>query len=151
MRGCWPALRTLPSGPTIPSFGGGSHGAANTPGGFHSFEHRWALAEAFQFHLAIGKARVESRIHWLARQLKSGLAGIGHVTLKTPLADSISAGIVCFTVDGMSPSAVVTALRRKRVIATTTPYSPSYARLAPGMVNTPGEVNRVLDAVRALR
>ena len=139
------------AGPTVPSFGGGSYGAANTPGGFHSFEHRWALAEAFQFHLAIGKGRVESRIHWLARQLKSGLAGIGHVTLKTPLADSISAGIVCFTVDGMSPSAVVAALRRKRVIATTTPYSPSYARLAPGMVNTPGEVNRVLDAIRSLR
>jgi hypothetical protein len=24
--------------------------AAMTPGGFHSFEHRWALAEAFRFH-----------------------------------------------------------------------------------------------------
>ena len=139
------------AGPTIPSFGGGSHGANNTPGGFHSFEHRWALAEAFQFHLAIGKAVAESRIHWLTRQLKSGLAEIPYVTLKTPLADSISAGIVCFTVTGMSPTAVVTALRRKRVIATTTPYSPSYARLAPGLVNTPDEVVRVLEAVRSLR
>ena len=125
------------AGPTIPSFGGGSNGAANTPGGFHSFEHRWALSEAFRFHQSIGKAQVEARIHSLARQLKKGLAGIGHVTLKTPLSDALSAGIICFTVDGMSPSAVIAALRRRRVIATVTPYSPSYARLAPGIVNTP--------------
>jgi selenocysteine lyase/cysteine desulfurase len=139
------------AGPTIPSFGGGGYGAVNTPGGFHSFEHRWALAEAFRFHQSIGKAKVEARIRSLARQLKKGLAGIGHVTLKTPLSDSLSAGIVCFTVDGMSPSAVIAALRRRRVIATVTPYSPSYARLAPGIVNTPGEVDLVLDAVRSLR
>ena len=30
-----------------------------TPGGYHSFEHRWALGEAFRFHLAIGKQRVD--------------------------------------------------------------------------------------------
>jgi selenocysteine lyase/cysteine desulfurase len=139
------------TGPTIPAFGGGSYGAANTPGGFHSFEHRWALAEAFRFHQSIGKAKVEARIHSLARRLKKGLAAIEHVTLKTPLSDSLSAGIVCFTVDGLSPTAVVAALRRKHVIATVTPYSPSYARLAPGLVNTPAEVDRVLDAIRSLR
>ena len=138
------------AGPTIPSFGGGSYGAVNTPGGFHSFEHRWALSEAFRFHQSIGKAKVEARIHSLARRLKKGLAGLGHVTLKTPLADSLSAGIVCFTVDGMSPSAVVAALRQRSVIATVTPYSPSYARLAPGLVNTPDEVDQVLEAVRSL-
>jgi isopenicillin-N epimerase len=138
------------AGPTIPAFGGGSHGANNTPGGFHSFEHRWALGEAFRFHLSIGKAKIETRIHSLARRLKKGLAKIDHVTLKTPLSDSLSAGIVCFTVDGMSPSAVVTALRKRRIIATVTPYSPSYARLAPGIVNTPAEVDIVLDAIRAL-
>jgi isopenicillin-N epimerase len=31
-----------------------------TPGGFHSFEHRWALDEAFTFHQAVGKAHVRS-------------------------------------------------------------------------------------------
>jgi selenocysteine lyase/cysteine desulfurase len=139
------------AGPTIPAFGGGSYGATNTPGGFHSFEHRWALGEAFRFHLSIGKAKVEARIHQLGRRLKKGLAKIDNVTLKTPLSDSLSAGIICFTVDGMSPSAVVTALRKRRIIATVTPYSPSYARLAPGIVNTPAEVDRVLEAIRALR
>jgi selenocysteine lyase/cysteine desulfurase len=139
------------AGPTIPSFSGGGYGRTNTPGGFHSFEHRWALAEAFRFHLAIGKAEIEARIHALAIQLKSGLAGMEHVTLKTPLADSLSAGIVCFMVDGMSASGVVAALRQRRIIATVTPYSPSYARLAPGLVNTPSEVDKVLTAIQSLK
>jgi hypothetical protein len=32
-----------------------------------------------------------------------------------------------------------------------TPYTPSHPRLAPGLLNTPGEVDRVLSAIRALR
>ena len=65
---------------TIPSFDDGSTYAAwrdgrppaatrartMSPGGYHSFEHRWALREAFAFHRAIGEARVETRIHALA-------------------------------------------------------------------------------------
>ena len=45
-------------------------GAIMTPGGFHSFEHRWAVGEAFRFHQAIGKARIAERIHALNDQLK---------------------------------------------------------------------------------
>jgi selenocysteine lyase/cysteine desulfurase len=137
---------------TIPSFSGeGTPGAAMTPGGFHSFEHRWALAEAFRFHQRIGKARVEARIHALARRLKAGLAAMGHVTLHTPQADALSAGIVCFEVDRLSPDAVVAALARRRIVATVTPYSPPYARLAPAVFNTPAEIDRALGAVRAQR
>jgi selenocysteine lyase/cysteine desulfurase len=137
---------------TIPSFSGeGTPGAAMTPGGFHSFEHRWALAEAFRFHQRIGKARVEARIHALARRLKAGLAAMGHVTLHTPQADALSAGIVCFEVERLSPDAVVAALARRRIVATVTPYSPPYARLAPAVFNTPAEIDRALAAVRALR
>ena len=137
-------------GATIPSFTGGGPGAYMTPGGFHSFEHRWALAEAFRFHLRIGKARIARRIHELNRQLKGGLAGMRHVTLKTPLADELSAGLVCFHVGGLSNSAVLQQLRRHKIIGTVTPYSPSYVRLAPGLLNTPAEVTRALTAIRAL-
>jgi isopenicillin-N epimerase len=142
----WPAVR-----PTIPAFSGGSPARAFTPGGFHSFEHRWALAEAFRFHGRIGKARVRARIHELNRRLKQGLAAMSHVTLLTPRSDALSAGITVFSVDRLSPGAVVAALARRRIVATETPYSPSHARLAPGLLNTPGEVDRVLAAVRALR
>lgn len=137
---------------TIPSFSGtATPGAEMTPGGFHSFEHRWALAEAFRFHMRIGKRRVEARIHALNRRLKAGLASMSHVTLVTPRSDALSAGLVCFAVDRLSPDAVVAALRRRRVIATVTPYNPPYARLAPGLLNTPGDVDRALRVIRALR
>jgi isopenicillin-N epimerase len=139
-------------GPTIPSFSGtATPAAALTPGGFHSFEHRWALSEAFRLHLRIGKRRVERRIHTLNRRLKAGLAAMSHVTLVTPQSDALSAGLVCFSVDRMSPGAVVEALRRRRIIATVTPYDPPYARLAPGLLNTPVDVERVLRAIRSLR
>jgi selenocysteine lyase/cysteine desulfurase len=137
--------------PTIPAFSGGSPARTFTPGGFHSFEHRWALSEAFRFHGRIGKARVAARIHGLNRRLKEGLAAMPHVRLLTPRSEALSAGIVVFSVDGLSPRAVVAALARRRIVATVTPYSPSYPRLAPGLLNTPGEVDRVLAAVRALR
>ena len=143
----WPAAN-----PTIPSFtGGASPGSVNTPGGFHSFEHRWALADAFAFIRRIGKGRIAARIHTLNRQLKDELARMSHVTLYTPRSSGLSAGLVCFDVDGMSPDTVVRRLRERGIVATTTPYSPSYARVGPGMLNTPAEIRRLVAALRALR
>ena len=142
----WPAAV-----PTIPSFGGAATpGAAHTPGGYHSFEHRWALAEAFRFHRRIGKARVQARVHALAGQLKDGLAGLPDVALITPRSPVLSSGLVCFQVAGAEPGTVVSRLRARRIVATQTPYNPSYARLGPGIFNTPAEVARALSAVRAL-
>jgi isopenicillin-N epimerase len=145
--GSWPFVTH-----TIPSFGGAGRGpgAANTPGGFHSFEHRWALAEAFAFHRSIGKGRVEARIHALARRLKTRLAAVPRVRVYTPASDALSAGIVCFEVAGMSPGVVVERLDARRIVATLTPYIPTYARLAPGLLNTPADVDRAVAAVRAI-
>jgi isopenicillin-N epimerase len=138
--------------PTIPSFTDvGTPGSASTPGGFHSFEHRWALAAAFAFQRWIGKGRVESRTHLLNSRLKTGLARMPHVRLYTPRAETLSAGIVCFDVRGLTPPQVVERLRARRIIATVTPYVPSYARLSPSVLNTPGEIDRTLGAVRSLR
>ena len=143
----WPHVRH-----TIPSFGNtGTPGGAHTPGGFHSFEHRWALAQAFAFQRQLGKGRVEARVHALARRLKAGLAAMSHVRLYTPRSDELSAGVVCFDVGPMSPTAVVDALAARRVVATVTPYSPPYARLAPAVFNSAADVDRALAAIRGLR
>jgi selenocysteine lyase/cysteine desulfurase len=137
--------------PTIPSFSGSStFGAIMTPGGFHSFEHRWALGAAFRFHERIGKARVEARIHALAGRFKEGLAAIPGVRVITPRSDAVSAGLICFEVAGLSPGAVGARLREKRIVATETPYNPSYARVGPGILNSRAEVDRALAAIRAL-
>jgi isopenicillin-N epimerase len=122
-----------------------------TPGGFHSFEHRWALAEAFEFHQAIGKARVEGRVHELNRQLREGLAAMPHVTLHTPSSDELTAGIVCFEVRGTPAAGVVRHFARRRIIASVTPFDVAYARLAPGLLNTLEEIERCLSVVAELR
>lgn len=121
-----------------------------TPGGFHSFEHRWALAEAFEFHMAIGKAKVEKRIHDLNTQMKEGLRKISGVTVHTPMSETISSGIICFSVSGYSPYGVVQALANKRIIATESPYAISYARVTPGILNTPQEVDKTIAAVASM-
>ena len=154
----WPMLR-----PSIPHFGQEGYGAwlqgrpappttANmmSPGGFHAFEHRWALPAAFAFHRRIGKARVADRIHALNRQCKEGLQGMRHVTLHTPVDDAISAGLVCFEVAGMTPAAVVERLRERKIVASITPYATRYARVAPSLLNSEADVEAVLREIRAL-
>jgi selenocysteine lyase/cysteine desulfurase len=149
--------------PTVPAFEMGPYlawgegkdpGATEarwmSPGGFHAYEHMWALPAAFAFHREIGRARVAARIHELNARLKDGLAGMRHVTLHTPREAAMSAGLVAFEVAGMTPEEVVKRLREKRIIASTSPYFPPFARLCGSLLNTPEEVDGVLAAVAAL-
>ncbi len=122
-----------------------------TPGGFHSFEHRWALDEAFTFHQAIGKSKVTQRIYELNQQLKQGLAAMPHVTLHTPMSQDLSAGIVCFEVAGMAPRQVVEKLRQRDIVGSVTPYATKYVRLAPSLINSPKEIETTLEEIRTLR
>jgi selenocysteine lyase/cysteine desulfurase len=121
-----------------------------SPGGFKPFEHQWAMAEAFEFHQGFGKAKIAARTHELSRQLKEGLAAVPRVKLYTPMSDELSAGIVCFDIEGMSPREVVGQLREKGIVATTTPYAPSYARFTPSIRNSPAEIETVLGEIRVM-
>lgn len=148
--------------PAIPSFddpesygawlsGGVPTGAPDgerlTPGGFHSFEHRWALTEAFRFHEAIGRSRVEARIRTLVSRLQAGLVDVPGVVPRTPVGRSVSAGLVCFDVEGRDPADVVARLAARRIIASVTPYARRHVRLGPGIVNTPGDIDQTVRAV----
>jgi selenocysteine lyase/cysteine desulfurase len=152
--------------PTIPSFDGRAYfawmenreptdtppGPLMTPGGFHSFEHRWALTEAFAFHDELGsRLAVSGTTHTLASRLKEGLSDTAGVTVKTPLAQELSAGLVCTEVASMPPPEVVDRLREEyRVIASVTPYATAYVRFGPSVANTEEDVDRALEAVAAL-
>ncbi|HEU4686249.1 MAG TPA: aminotransferase class V-fold PLP-dependent enzyme [Nitrospira sp.] len=122
-----------------------------TPGGFHSFEHRWALDEAFKFHQAIGKTRATERINALNQQLKQGLAKMDHVALRTPMSQELSAGIVCFEIQGMPPHVAVERLRQRGIAGSVTPYATQYVRLAPSLLNSPAEIDRTLKEIASLR
>ena len=95
----------------IPTFSGPGRGARLSPGGYHDFEHRWALSEAFAFHERIGRDRVVARTVEQATALKEGLAGIDGITVVTPADPEVSAGIVCVDVRGMLPANAVMELR----------------------------------------
>jgi selenocysteine lyase/cysteine desulfurase len=101
-------------------------------------------------HRQIGRARVAGRIRELNTQCKAGLADNPRVKLHTPMSGNLSAGLVAFEVAGLTPEAVVHKLLAKGIIASTSPYAVSYARLAPSLVNTPQEVDRAVQAVREI-
>jgi selenocysteine lyase/cysteine desulfurase len=122
-----------------------------SPGGFFAYEHQWAATEAFAFHERIGRARITARIAELNSRIKTGLATMPRVTLHTPMAAALSAGINCFEVRGVAPEEVVRRLLDRRIVASSSPYRVTYARLSAGIMNTPEEVDRALQAVAALR
>jgi selenocysteine lyase/cysteine desulfurase len=137
--------------PTIPPFGmGGGPATLYTPGGFHSFEHRWAATEGFRMHLALGKRRIHERLNAMNRLVREGLSKMPHVDLHTPMSDDLSAGITCFDVKGKTPKDVVAHLESRNVIGSVSPYTPSCARLAVSLWNTEAEVEAALKAVREM-
>ena len=128
-------------------------GALMTPGGFHSFEHRWALPEAIELHTELGgRAEVARRTRALATALKDGLTETAAVRLKTPRDESLSAGLVCCEIAGADPGEVVDQLRKRhRVVASVTPYRTRYVRLGPSVANTAGDVDTALEAIARVR
>ena len=121
-----------------------------SPGGFKAFEHQWAMAEAFEFHQRIGRKRIADRIAALNTQCKEGLAKIPKVKLLTPKDPELSAGLIAFEVEGQSASETVHKLHARKVVASTSPYKISKARLAPSLVNDEREVEAALRAVREI-
>jgi selenocysteine lyase/cysteine desulfurase len=149
--------------PTIPTFDGRAYlawiegrppidtppGPLMTPGGFHSFEHRWALVEAFGFHDDLGgRAKVAETTHALAARLKQGLAEIGGVTVKTPMDEVLSAGLVCADVAAAPAPEVVDRLREEhRIVASVTPYATQYLRFGPSIANSEEDVDQAIEAL----
>lgn len=125
-------------------------GQLGTPGGFHTFEHRWALAEAFRFHLDIGKDRIRQWTADQATQLKEGLAALDGVRVATPMDPAVSSGIVCLAFDSLDPFETVLTLREGGFSVGLTPYRTGYVRFGPSIVTTPEQVDELVAAVAAL-
>jgi selenocysteine lyase/cysteine desulfurase len=138
--------------PVIPSFSGeDAPGRLATPGGYHSFEHRWAVKEAFEFHTAIGRPRIAARIREQATRLKDGLSAIRELRLITPRDPNLSAGLVMCALPNLQPADAVRRLRDEhKIIASATPYAESFLRFGPGIVTTPEQVDQAVKAVEAL-
>jgi selenocysteine lyase/cysteine desulfurase len=125
-------------------------GQLATPGGFHSFEHRWALGEAFKFHLMIGRERIARRTKLQAKYLREGLSQIDGVQLLTPMDGNLSSGIVSIRMTRRDPFEVVELLRNRNIVASVGPHAPRPVRFGPSIVTTPVEGDELLDSIAAL-
>jgi len=123
-------------------------GAAATPGGYKAFEQRWALADAFRFHQALGRGRVAERTRVQATQLKEGLAELPGVRVVTPMDPELSSGIVCLAIDGAAIFELPAVLRERHgLIASVTPYSLPHLRLGPSIITSPDDVEAAIRAI----
>lgn len=120
---------------------------ALTPGGFHAYEHRWAISDAIEFAESIGQLAIEARILELAYELKTLLMQIPCVEVITPTDGRISAGIICFNINGMTPEETFKELRKRNIVASVSPYRIRYARFTPSYFNTKDELNRAAEAI----
>jgi selenocysteine lyase/cysteine desulfurase len=66
------------------------------------------------------------------------------------MSEALSAGLVCFEVQGVPATEVIKRLHARRIIASVTPYATEYARFSPGILNTPEELEAALREVRAI-
>lgn len=132
--------------PSVPTFSEAtSFATIMTPGGYHAFEHRWAVDEAFKLHLQLGKAEVQARIHQLNSYLKQRLREQANIELVTPLDPQFSAGFTFFRVKGQDSDAVATYLMQNRVICDAVSRDVGQViRTAPGLLNNEAEVDRFM-------
>ncbi len=122
----------------------------HSPGGFHAYEHRWALDRAFNFALEIGRDRIHQRTTQLSTRLKEGIRQMDKVHLFTPMDPALSAGINAFRIGKQSAGESVRAFYDHKIVASASPYTISYARLTPCVINTEDEVDRSLEAMRKI-
>ncbi|WP_137821492.1 pyoverdine-tailoring periplasmic protein PvdN [Pseudomonas sp. D(2018)] len=132
--------------PSVPTFTEGKNfGTLFTPGGYHAFEHRLALGEAFKLHLQLGKADVQARIHQLNSHLKQRLLEYPKVQLVTPASPDFSAGFTFFRVQGRDCDSVANHLMKNRVIADAVERDVGpVVRLAPSLLNNEAEIGQVM-------
>jgi len=132
--------------PIIPTFSEATaFSTTMTPGGYHAFEHRWALDEAFKLHLQLGKADVEARIHALNSYLKQHLQQRSQIELVTPLSPALSAGFTFFRVKGKDSDKIAAHLMANRVIADAVHRDVGpVIRTAPGLLNDEAQIDRLL-------
>ena len=132
--------------PIIPTFSEATaFSTTMTPGGYHSFEHRWALNEAFKLHLQWGKADVQARIHALNSHMKKRLQAHPQIKLVTPVSPELSSGFSFFRVKGKSSDKIAAWLMQNRVIADAVERDVGpVIRTAPGLLNTEAEVDRFI-------
>ncbi|MFK3774292.1 aminotransferase class V-fold PLP-dependent enzyme [Pseudomonas sp. NPDC089406] len=120
-------------------------GTIMTPGGYHAFEHRWALGKAFELHLSLGKADVQARIHQLNDYLKERLGEHRAIELVTPRSREFSAGFTFLRIKDRDADAVAAHLIANKVMVDAVDRDAGpVVRFAPGLLNDEQQIDRAM-------
>ena len=121
------------------------------PGGYHTFEHRWALAEAFALpprHRQAGGPRPHRRAGHAAQ---GGAGGRSWPRRSSPRPPRSSRAASCASRTEEEPFSLIEPLLEQGFTASVTPYRDRYLRLGPSIATTPDEVDAVVAALARAR
>lgn len=111
-----------------------------------------ALEAAVDFVNLIGMRNVESRMRALAQRAKTGLSQMANVELKTPMDPKLSGGVLKFKLKNVPTKRAHDTLweRGGLAIAMTGSGEAEGLRFSPQIYNSMEEIDRAVEAVRAL-
>jgi selenocysteine lyase/cysteine desulfurase len=117
--------------------------------GTHSAAPRLAIGEALLFHDALGAARKEARLRFLARRWMNRLRDVPRVTFNTSFAAEQSCAIANVQVEGTNPADVANHLMSAHKIFTTPIIHEEFRglRITPNVYTTLAELDRFCDAM----
>ena len=120
-----------------------------------------ALGKAVEFVAGMGVEKIRRHESDLISMLLEGIAGLPGLTVHGPKDSSLQVGVLSFTVMGMDPAEVCgfleeTAGIRVRVGLHCSPFShrtigtypEGTVRVSPGIFNTQGDIQALIECVR---
>jgi isopenicillin-N epimerase len=121
--------------------------------GTHPAANHNAIAEALQFHQAIGTERRAARMRYLRARWQSRAEKLPGVRILTSNDPEQSCGLVNVTIDGMDMNKVVAHLwNRHRIVVTTAGVENQYRglRITPNIYTTLEEIDAFAEAMEGL-
>lgn len=120
--------------------------------GTHSAAMRLAIGEAVLFHNAIGPARKEARLRYLARYWMNKLKDVPRIGFNTSFDPAQSCAIGNFRIEGIDPVAIGSHLMSKHKIFTTPIVHEEFTgiRITPNVYTTLWELDRFCEIVKKI-
>lgn len=120
--------------------------------GTRSFAPEQAIGQAIDFHHAIGGKRKQERLHYLKKYWCEAIARNPRVKIHVSMNPAYSCALGTFSIDGMKPGDISSALMDKYQIHTVSIVweNVSVVRVTPHVYTTTRDLDRFIDAVQKI-